>query len=154
MPIKVRTLLRKKNRSYFFTIGSGIWKTSNVGKKWNGENMDLLQMHAYIKVLDIQLNVKCTCTCMVFSCVSLTSKRTKTSLIRLSGKPDHTCNVKLTPNLSSVGRHQNKFHVFFSYSLLNIFDYALKKTTGYTTLFIHIHGHVWRHAVSHVMTNF
>lgn len=70
--------------------------------------MDLLQMHAYKKVL--QFNVR---TRIVSSCVSLTSKRKKTPLIRLFGKPDHTCNVILTPNLFSVGRHQYKFHVFF-----------------------------------------
>lgn len=44
----------KRKTDQTFTIGFWIWMTIIVGKKWNIENIELLQMHAYIKVLDVK----------------------------------------------------------------------------------------------------
>lgn len=87
-------------------------------------------------------------TCMFFSCVSLTSKRKKTSLVRLLGKPDHTCNVKLTPNLSSVGRNQNNGHVFFPTHFWLFLTMHSKYDWLNYSVHSHTHGQVWRHAVT------
>lgn len=53
-PNTIWTLLQKEKQIKLFTIGFWIWMTIIVGKKWNIEHIELLQMHAYIKVLDVK----------------------------------------------------------------------------------------------------
>lgn len=66
-PNTIWTLLQKEKESTLFTIGFGIWMTIIVGKKWNVENIELLQMHAYIKVLDVK-KMLCVRACSLVVC--------------------------------------------------------------------------------------
>lgn len=53
MPIKIWTSLLKKNRSHFLPLVLGFEKLSSLVRNEMEKNMELLQMHAYIKVLDV-----------------------------------------------------------------------------------------------------
>lgn len=53
MPIKIWTSLLKKNRSHFLSLVLGFEKLSSLVRNEMEKNMELLQMHAYIKVLDV-----------------------------------------------------------------------------------------------------